>query len=661
MTVPPDSVKGVGRWVHARVEQGSDRVDRLLDWIGRTWGKLPRKPRGLLECVGAKLQLGALLTPAAVAVICYPVIDRVGPLGSLVIILFPLLLWSHAICRRRLSRDWQFIVVGVYFMVLFAAPVPFAIVWPDVWDRIGEISGYAFRVGLYGLLLAGVILGVRVALGGREQHVVEVAMSGAALAVVAAGSIFIGQFPGWDLVDQPARLLDGSGWRGLVIDLLAAAFIGAVLFLLTRTFERRDLQERWDDSAVPVATAIAWVLPAVFIYAAGAQTYTIGEAYLTAKTGIWRGELPSAAPSSLTSDELAHQYAPQFMLSRDERWPVAEVDGYVRTGTIEALAGGTPPPEPRPRAVDELPRSCAKPRMENPSSDRICFVLTAGCQDVRPSCDDGRNTPWPERPLRQGKVYARVLIRGSKPSDGSPDVFEAPVPYGDLYALIQYWVFYRNDLWTTDTGLGEVTQRHEADWEQVTVGLAREKPLFVAFSAHCGGIVADWPKVHTLRVDGTVRPIVWVARGSHAHYPDPTPRIPDFTSCPRASKATRNLLSLLAFAANVRETLPDTFVRQVPEVEPVDAREQPFSFPSRWSRFDRISLINLFRETEIPPPTAMKPGASQPKPAGPETPTCKSYWRDPLAVLACSPYWDNGGTCTDELKRCFDGIPSGCV
>jgi hypothetical protein len=72
---------------------------------------------------------------------------------------------------------------------------------------------------------------------------------------------------------------------------------------------------------------------------------------------------------------------------------------------------------------------------------------------------------------------------------------------------IEYWFLYLyNDFY----------DRHEADWESVTVVLDNGAPLGVSYSQHQGRAWTAWPAA--LADD---HPIVYVAAGSHANYPLP--------------------------------------------------------------------------------------------------------------------------------------------
>src|SRR6266516_199737 len=71
---------------------------------------------------------------------------------------------------------------------------------------------------------------------------------------------------------------------------------------------------------------------------------------------------------------------------------------------------------------------------------------------------------------------------------------------------IEYWLLYLyNDFY----------DKHEADWEGVTVFLQNGAPLGATYSQHQGRKWLPWT---SLARSGT-HPIVYVARGSHAEYP----------------------------------------------------------------------------------------------------------------------------------------------
>ena len=72
---------------------------------------------------------------------------------------------------------------------------------------------------------------------------------------------------------------------------------------------------------------------------------------------------------------------------------------------------------------------------------------------------------------------------------------------------IEYWFLYLYN---------DFADRHEADWEGVTVFVDNGAPLGASFSQHQGRTWSAWPA--TLADD---HPVVYVAGGSHANYPTP--------------------------------------------------------------------------------------------------------------------------------------------
>lgn len=73
----------------------------------------------------------------------------------------------------------------------------------------------------------------------------------------------------------------------------------------------------------------------------------------------------------------------------------------------------------------------------------------------------------------------------------------------------QYWLWY---LYNPKDYLGH--GRHEGDWEFVQIGVARETPILMTLSAHQGGNKREYWNVEVR----DERPVVYVARDSHANY-----------------------------------------------------------------------------------------------------------------------------------------------
>src|SRR4051794_34335182 len=83
---------------------------------------------------------------------------------------------------------------------------------------------------------------------------------------------------------------------------------------------------------------------------------------------------------------------------------------------------------------------------------------------------------------------------------------------------LQYWFFYFfNDYNLIGAFLH--AGLHEGDWEMIQVRLRGEDPDLAVYCQHAHSTSRDWRQVD--RLPGTERPIVYVARGSHASYFEP--------------------------------------------------------------------------------------------------------------------------------------------
>jgi hypothetical protein len=89
---------------------------------------------------------------------------------------------------------------------------------------------------------------------------------------------------------------------------------------------------------------------------------------------------------------------------------------------------------------------------------------------------------------------------------------ERPVVYGRRAGpWLQYWMFFASD--SQDRGLLR-TGRHEGDWELVQLRLRRGRPVEAVYAQHSGAESCGfgWAAL------GGARPVVRLARGSHAAY-----------------------------------------------------------------------------------------------------------------------------------------------
>ncbi len=95
-----------------------------------------------------------------------------------------------------------------------------------------------------------------------------------------------------------------------------------------------------------------------------------------------------------------------------------------------------------------------------------------------------------------------------------------PVVYGAAFRtktriVLQYWLWYPYNDYSPTVPAGDLWQIHEGDWEAVSVILdLRGKPLAAGYSQHSAGKRRGWAKVPK----SGVRPLVYVALGSHANY-----------------------------------------------------------------------------------------------------------------------------------------------
>jgi lysophospholipase L1-like esterase len=317
---------------------------------------------------------------------------------------------------------------------------------------------------------------------------------------------------------------------------------------------------------------------------------------------------------------LAWKYAPVLAFTKAEHWTPIAVGSYLEHATLSG-----PPGTPRHvRSAGELPSSCPEFGVSR------CYTLSIECDDGDPKCagyapEHPRN---PEQLYADGAAYVRVLERGSVPGYEPRGSFAGGGPFGErLGTLIQYWFFYYYDEWKAPVFAGLLTQRHEGDWEAVTIGLDRERrPLFAADSAHCSGSWRPWSDIEasTLPPGPRIHPLVAVAEGSHANYPAAAQkRSPDWAHC---AGAPAGVTTAISFASNIRDKTEYGWPWYPGRLIPVDARTPPMSFPGTWGADDRTTLRN-FRSNPLG-----KPGL------GPKTPTLQALWQEPVRTIFCGSY-----------------------
>lgn len=317
---------------------------------------------------------------------------------------------------------------------------------------------------------------------------------------------------------------------------------------------------------------------------------------------------------------LAWKYAPVLAFTKAEHWTPISVGPYLEHATLSGPPGTS-------RHVDsagKLPSSCPEFGVSR------CYTLSIECDDGNRECAGyaPEHPRDPERLYTDGAAYVRVLERGNVPGFEPRGSFAGGGPYGkSLGTLIQYWYFYYYDEWKAPVFAGLLTQRHEGDWEAVTIGLDRERrPLFAADSAHCSGSWRPWNDIEasTLPRGPRIHPLVAVAQGSHANYPAAAQkRSPDWAHC---AGAPAGVTSAISFASNIRDKTEYGWPWYPARLLLVDAHEQPMSFPGTWGEDDRTTLRN-FRSISLGDPGL-----------GPKTPTLQALWQEPVRTIFCGSY-----------------------
>ena len=148
--------------------------------------------------------------------------------------------------------------------------------------------------------------------------------------------------------------------------------------------------------------------------------------------------------------------------------------------------------------------------------DKPVVMEAPGAEDLLGK-DFGFFLDFPGNPRRPGCTYDSDYqeLKASNP----------PVAYAHIQTepgfdglALQYWFFYYFNDWNNT---------HEGDWEMIQLAFdadsageaLQQEPVRVAYSQHEGGEIADWDEGKVKKEEG--RPVVYVARGSHANYFEP--------------------------------------------------------------------------------------------------------------------------------------------
>ncbi len=503
------------------------------------------------------------------------------------------------------------------------------------WRVFGRLGGWPSALAVLAALIWLLALGLRVfSYASTKARTLLAAVLGL---LILRAFIQAGLAPGEEVLAK-VRLLDLN-----VLFVAALVVLGVVAFLEwwhvrgTETPAMATIEQTRPAGGSTAERAAAAGFTAAVLGGVVLATATFAAAVSAAEKGEEATARPARTvaippPASLVDQPqaLADMYAPVVALTANERWEPELVDEFVADATIFGAGEDAGAAQPVGTTAD-LPSSCP------PGRTAPCYTLTLGCGDGDHACAKPR-PPLSHGLQTRGAIYARVVKPGAQ-ANGARDPFLDPSPFGDaLVALIQYWLFYRYDEWVAPTAAGTLTQHHEGDWESVSVGVANDGPLFVAYSGHCGGRWHHWSDVEVVRAvrDGNSwnfnaeafasHPLVAVAEGSHANYLRSwNGRTPDWLACrpgiPVQVTATSYLWNLREKTSDERRLIPA-------QVQLVHDRELPIAFPGYWGAGDSIVLTN-FRSHAFPV------GHS------PASPRLKRFWTHPLDIIFCSESWGN--------------------
>lgn len=501
---------------------------------------------------------------------------------------------------------------------------------------------FPFQARVPAAALIGAVIALGLALGARLVGYVEETRWRVALLLMALVLVFyVLSYLGFVGTRASGRDV------GLVAAITAAVLLGSIVVEAVRGREAKPPRRGTRTCALSIGVTLA-LISALFLAIGSAASYIdlthpIATTPLAQDTGA-RGRLYTHH-----DNRLEYRYAPVLAFTEDQPWTPIETGAYLnpkrylrthRRGLPayfrRALRGANP------AVVRRLDGSVLKSdpfAYRCPSvGPRSCLHISTNCPSAGLACSMEQRHGKGDH-ISDGAIYARELTR--KPSADAERGHALNALFKPVNAtarqtttLVQYWFFYPYDEWVSKVLGARVTQRHESDWESVSVGFDRkDSPLFVAFSAHCGGTWIRWPKAKKF---GT-HPLVAVANGSQANYPDAgAKRPPEWTSCkktlPRGSGA------LLTFAANVRDRTSDDWQWGAQKVIGVDENQRPMSLPGSWGGNDRTVVKTL---KEFPSRSGF----------GPPSPPLQELWADPINTIFCGRYWTGDEKCSHEPPK----------
>jgi hypothetical protein len=539
------------------------------------------------------------------------------------------------------SRLRAFLRLGLPAVVVTAALLAIAATVVDALGGGVDTSTSFFAVAV-GFLAGAAVLRVV----GYANTVLRLPLTIALFVLLAHLGMKVGVVPGWDALED----VETSVLATLVGVALAVAVVGEILTgLALRDAKESGLEPKperpWSsriatavdkpvtghgvtDRAAAGGVAFA-VLSAVLLLLAVYSASRAGGAEEPTTRGV-EAEQPAQDHERMSAEALAEMYSPVLLFTGDQRWTPTPVEPFLEGATLQDWEGH----RSKAPGVEELPMDCLGV-VKSP-----CYFVISRCDGSKDDVDE--HAACAEALPDTNRVYVRVARKEdwakcepAKPCvDGSPNPFaNAKGDYaGTTEILVQYWYFYPFNEWVAPVAVGDLKQVHPADWEAVTVGLSETKPLWVAYSAHCGGTFADWDTVRMARQqDGRLRPLVAVAHGSQANYRvAEESRVPNFAEC---SGLPKDRLTLASYAANVRDRTDDatTWDPSPADLDIVTAEDPPMSFTGRWASYNYMRLENLRKEHPLGKDSR-----------GPESPPLQTLWQRPMQKIFGGGVWQEG-------------------
>jgi hypothetical protein len=174
----------------------------------------------------------------------------------------------------------------------------------------------------------------------------------------------------------------------------------------------------------------------------------------------------------------ARLYAPIVRLSSGEPYRPLRIENYLGTSVLRT---GAPPN--------------GTVRDARPTAFTVPLAPAASYLDVRGAEPSRGAAAYPQIEQRAQAASPRPMLYWHLVRDASND-----------RVAVEYWLLYLYNA---------AFDRHEADWEGVTVFIAGGAPAGLSYSQHQGRQWVSW----TAQTKVATHPVVYVARGSHANYP----------------------------------------------------------------------------------------------------------------------------------------------